>query len=131
MHHSGDPGMLQTTIYWIKEATGLCTLHMSWTPPNNIAISDLSHFMIDIDGELVLNISNTNNKTVFSAYHPVCSCGAHRVIIRAVNHCGREGAPSNFVNLFPEIFQHNLVCDVNDTIIDHTSWPDEENYGKN
>ena len=70
-------------------------INISITAPNNIAIGDISLFMIYIDGE------NVRNVTSLSSSYDVSSCASHNVNVSAVDRCGREG-PSGTVGVSPE-----------------------------
>ena len=98
-----------------------CTLHISWTPPNNIAISDVSHFMLYVEGVNVDIKANTDNDTLLSIYYDVCSCDHHNISIRAVNRCGYEGNLSTYVIQPPKISGLYSICDSNNTLITNCS----------
>ena len=67
---------------------GSCELNISITAPDNIAINDISHFVIYIDGV------NVKNDTSLSLLYSVSSCATHNVSVAAVNRCDRESSPA-------------------------------------
>ena len=69
-------------------AMGSCALNISWTAPDNIALSDITNFTIYVDGK------NIRNSTSLSVLHSVSSCGSHNVSVSAVDRCNRQGRPS-------------------------------------
>ena len=112
----GDPGMPQTTAYQTKDATGQCTVHVSWNLPTNNITEAVSHFTVYIDGLETINITNTND-TLLSTYYPVCSCDDYNISVTAVDQCGREGQSSAiFVPASDfKVLGHNSVCIDNST----------------
>ena len=105
--------MPQTRAYQTKDATGNCTVHISWNSPANIAIGDVSYFVVKINDTNVKNKIYPDNNTLLFAYYPVCSCGDHSIDIAAVNRCGHVGQFNHVVvsssNL--SLFRNDPVCD--------------------
>ena len=92
---------------------GSCALNISWSAPNNIAISDITHYVIYIDGpgvNMQRNVNNSNNDTFLSMFLLVSSCASHNVSVNAVDHCSREG-PLSFSSVNPEQFCDESVCE--------------------
>ena len=81
---------------------GSCALNISWTAPDNIAISDIACFMIYIDGMNDHNMTNSNNDTSIYLFYPVSSCASHNVSVSAVDRCGRESSPSSTITVNPK-----------------------------
>ena len=95
-----------------------CTLHVSWIIPDNTAISDISHFMIYIDGVNIHNETNLNGETFLSLSYFVRSCAPHNISISSINRCGRAGPPSPTIStVSPEpVVCDDIVCeDVDNT----------------
>lgn len=105
------PGVPQ--VLSAEYAMGSCTLNISWSAPSNIAIGDITHFVIYIIGPRVnmqRNVNNSNNDPFLSVFFPVSSCASHNVSINAVDRCGREG-PLSFSSVNPEQFCDESVCE--------------------
>ena len=102
-----DPGVpdVETTKYTM----GSCALNISWTAPNNIAMGDITHFMIYINEKNICNKSIGNNDTFLFLSCPVKSCDSHNVSVNAVNRCGREG-PLSSPRTVRESFCDNVAC---------------------
>ena len=88
-----------------------CVVHLAWRPPVNIDSSDLSHYMIHIDGENVMNKTHnmTNNSSLQLFAYPLC-CGNYTVSIQAVSRCGRAGSETESVRVSPSPLSP-LTCD--------------------
>lgn len=67
-------------------------LNISWNAPDNTALSDISRFMIYVDGRNALNVTNITS-TSLSVHHSVSGCGSHNVSVSAVDRCNRQGRP--------------------------------------
>ena len=78
---------------------GQCTLHISWTVPDDTATGDIDRFVIYIDGVNSLNRTSSNNETLFSLPHMLSTCGPRNISIIIVDHCGHMGQPSLTVNV--------------------------------
>ena len=93
-----------------------CVVHLAWKPPANIDSSDLSHYVIHIDGENVINQSHTvtNNSSLQQFPYPLCTCGDHTVSIQAVSRCGRAGSKTESVRVVPSLLLP-LTCDAQAT----------------
>ena len=82
----------------------------------NIDSSDLSHYMIHIDGDNVMNkthiVTNTSSLQLFA--YPLCTCGDHTVSIQAVSRCGRAGSKTESFTVLPSLLSP-LTCDAQTT----------------
>jgi hypothetical protein len=107
-----DPGIPQATAYQTEDAVGQCTLHISWTVPNNTPTSDIDRFIIYIDGVNSLNktLSSSNNETLFSVPYVLSSCGPHDISISILDHCGQMGQPSPTLTVSPEPLCDDSTC---------------------
>lgn len=101
------PGIPEVTAEYVM---GSCALNISWIVPDNIAICDITGFMIYIDGVNVYNVTNINNDTFLSMFYPVRSCALRNVSVSAVNRCHHEGQPSSAIMVIPEPFCEDLAC---------------------
>ena len=75
-----------------NEIAGGCVVYYSWSPPRNININNISHFMVTFNGS-----NETVNKTEEAIYmreQSVCTCAVHNISIIVVDQCRRMG-PSN------------------------------------
>ena len=91
-----------------KYAIGMCALNISWTAPDNIALSDIANFMIYVDGRNIRNVTNVTN-TSLPVFYPVNSCTSRNVSVSIVDRCGREG-PSRSTAVNPEPFCDDTAC---------------------
>ena len=110
--------MPQTTAHLTEDQMGKCILQVSWIAPNNIAIQNLSRFIISVTNSsrpTTFNVTSTNNETLFSVSYPVCSCNPHNVSVSAINLCGREGQPSLNIIVDSDPLGRDLVCENIDT----------------
>ena len=92
---------------------GSCALNISWSAPNNIAIGDITHYVIYIDGlgvNMWHNVNNSNNDSFLSMFFLVSRCASHNVSVNAVDRCGRAG-PLSFGSVNPEQFCDESVCE--------------------
>ena len=77
-----------------------CILHLSWSSPSNINTRDLSHYMIHLNGTIVVNKTHTTNTSLQLFANQVC-CGSHNVSIQAVNTAGCVGPSTNIQTVVP------------------------------
>ena len=74
----------------IPTDSGNCNVHLFWNFPNNIALDDISHFTVHINGTHIANETrNANESSILTSYR-LCSCGSHNISISAVNRCGMQ-----------------------------------------
>ena len=67
-----------------------CTMVLAWIPPSNLNTTDVTHYMVYINGTNVLNkTSEANHNLIVSAYRE-CSCATNYVGVSSVNRCSRE-----------------------------------------
>ena len=94
--------------------TGRCVVNLSWSSPTNIATSDITHYMVHINGTNIANETQNVHEPLTLATYPLCDCGSHSVSISAVDHCGRMGqsTPNLYVTVDPEPFElPELLCE--------------------
>ena len=82
----------------IRDSIG-CSVHLSWTPPNNVSTSDITHYLVKILGDVQNEILHEFEKNVTATSYSICDCISHSVIIQAVNRCGTYGQSSPRINL--------------------------------
>ena len=93
-----------------------CVVHLAWRPPVNIDSKDLSHYMVHIDGDNVMNKTHTvtNNSSLQLFTYPLCTCSDHTVSIQAVSKCGLAGSKTESVRVAPSPLSP-LTCDAQTT----------------
>ena len=100
-----------------KDQLENCILHMSWSAPLNFNMTDLSHYIIQIDQEnITVSTSSTTISRSRQLYaYPVCICKNYTVSVQAVSIYGCVGISSG-----SDIVLHNsetmsfpvpLMCD--------------------
>ena len=105
--------MFQATAHQSEDALGECTLYISWIPPTNIAIGDISRYMVSVsNGPEMTNftVNNTNNDLLLSMLYPVCSCTTYNIIISAINRCDCKGQPFD-IAVSPKPLNRDSVCE--------------------
>ena len=107
-NNSVDSGSPRVTAHLTGNPMRRCTLHISWIIPDITAISDITHFMIYIDGVNVYNQTNSNNETFLSLSYFVHSCSPHNVSISIVNSCGQVSPPSLTISI---VSPEPIICE--------------------
>jgi hypothetical protein len=100
-HHIKFPGVADTpqgimTTQGKDNCTGKCTILLGWSPPTNIAIEDISHYIVYINET---NLLSQESKNFTLTAYPVSSCGAYQISVSTVDRCGREGQRSPIILL--------------------------------
>ena len=108
-----DPGIPQTAAFRTEDPMGECTLQIAWIAPMNIAMENISHYMLSItnsSGLTTINVNYTNHNTLFFLSYPLCSCTDHNVSISAINFCDRAGQSSLDMLVQSNFLDRDLVC---------------------
>ena len=82
----------------IEDKRGDCFLKIAWNAPNNIDPSNVSYYIIDVDGKNMANQSSTDGKKINLLSYMVCGCSYNNVSVRAVSVCNRV-SQSSTVNI--------------------------------
>ena len=105
---SVDPGRPRVTAHLTGDTMHGCILYISWIIPEDTDVSEVTHYVINIDGVNIYNETNAINETFLSLSFLVQSCTPHNTSAKIINRCGRAGPPSPTVsNITPE----PLICD--------------------
>ena len=59
-------------------------------------------YEVYVNGTNVFNVISTINQNLTVTSYPMCTCGAHRVSVNAVNRCGGKGQDTSVITLDPE-----------------------------
>ena len=93
---TGEPGVpnhiISKLIY--GDSIGGCVIQFSWSPPTNLDQSDISHYIVYINGTNVLSKTSEMDQNMILVSYAVFSCGTHSISVSAVDRCGRDGQKS-------------------------------------
>ena len=85
-----------------------CILYISWIVPEDTDVSEVTHYVINIDGVNIYNETNAINEKFLSLSFLVQSCTPHNTSVKIINRCGRASPPSPTVS---NITREPLICD--------------------
>ena len=90
-----------TLDFTYDDSIGGCVIKLEWSPPINLDLEDISHYIVYVNGTDVLTriIDKDEDANLTIISYPVHSCGAHNVSVSAVNRCGHEGQRSADITL--------------------------------
>ena len=78
---------------------------------NNFVTNDVSHYMVYVNEENILNETNNINENMTVTAYRVCDSGPHQIGISAVDRCGREGRRSYSISMDQgEVLLSEPVC---------------------
>ena len=98
-YFTADPDMPQDTVYDQRNESHGCIIQASWSAPTNINVTDVTKYMMLVNGANLVNETNTNNQKLTLTSYPVCACDTYRVSVKAVNRCGHAGRSTNITIL--------------------------------
>ena len=81
------------------DGIGGCVIQFSWSPPTNLDQSDISHYIVYVNGTNILSKTSEMDQNMIIVSYAVFSCGTHSVSVSAVDHCGRDGQKSPNITL--------------------------------
>ena len=85
-----------------------CVLSLTWNSPVNYNLEYLSGYMVNIDGENIVNKTDNLNTTLNSFPLPL-DCGSHSVSLQAFDICNRVSNSTPVVTVTPEEFPFSLI----------------------
>ena len=95
------------------DSTGGCVIQLGWNPLINLALEDISHYIVYVDEIDVLNKISEADQNLTQISYPMCNCGAHNVSVSAVSCCGCEGQRSPSITLGAIILNPGKKCTFN------------------
>lgn len=78
-----------------------CNLHISWNSPVNYNLEYLSRYMINLDGENIVNKTDNLNASL-NFFTLSLDCGTYRVSIKAIDICDRVSNNTPAVMVTPD-----------------------------
>ena len=111
-HTAGKPEM-QRDIILVEQrrhttAMNTCMLYLFWKSPVNYNLEYLSGYMINIDGENIVNKTDNLNESL-NFITLFLYCGIHNVSVQAVDICDRVSNSTPVVTVTPERFPFSLI----------------------
>ena len=79
-----------------ESETGGRTVHYSWSPPWNMLIEEISHYVVTFNGTFK-KVDNPGDYYDIEMEQSVHSCASHNINIIAVDICGRKCQRRNHV----------------------------------
>ena len=89
-------------------AVDSCVLHLAWNSPVNYNLEYLSGYMINLDGENIINKTDNLN-TSCNLFALLLVCDTRSVSLQAFDICGRVSDSTPAVTVTPEEFLFSQI----------------------
>ena len=102
-----DPTMPQYINSILKnDSSGKCFIQLSWAPPNNTAVNDISAYIIRINGRDAATKMDNIDRNLITDVYVLYSCDSYEYSIIALDRCNRRGQSTpSFMPDLPSIIR--------------------------
>lgn len=98
-----------------NDSAGNCFIQFSWAPPNNIAVDDISTYVIRVNGMDAATKTNDIDRSIITDVYMLESCDYYEYSIIAVDRCNRRGQSTPSFMPDPPSQIHTLTSDSDST----------------